>query len=323
MIRSKKTTLIGFIIAVLIVGIAIAVYATKLPTFDIVPLSASLSSMKTEYSGHNVKVDNLVSASKELARLNAMLMLEDAIGNADEVKTVLREADAIINRLDVNDPIVTIENKEQSTKALAELQKSLDMAMTHYGIEKAEVLMERVDIGIAEHTGDIGETLTVTPHLYPTFVEYSVLDWESTDNTIVTVTEDGDITLVGAGTATVKVTENKSGVSSSVVITVKAPVVKPPVTPPVQKPVEKPVTPPVAEKPVEKPVEQTQDNAGTGGNAQQSGTSSGGRGYTVDGDMEERIRGGSDPNDNYYTGEELERISQDEERELFKDVKWR
>lgn len=251
----KRKRTLGIAI-ILLIGIALAIYtiATKLPTFDTVPLSNAVSVTKSDYSARAVITGELDKATEQLD----LLMQKPEYENKDSIKAVLSEADSIINRIDLDDPLVQVENKEQASIALTEIQKSLDMAMTHYGVAKAAVLVERVDIGSGTITGTVGDTVSITPYLYPTFAEHGVLDWVSSNENVATVTEDGDITMTGAGTATIILTETLSDVSSSITVTVEAPVVAPPVTAPTAS------TPAPQTPQVSQPATQTQQSSSTG-----------------------------------------------------------
>lgn len=295
--RSKVWVVVG----ILILGLALVGYTiAKLPVFDTMPLCNFLSGMKSNYSARTVDIGELNQAKQQLD----LLMQKPKYANEDEVKDILKQADSIINRIDLEDPTITAEDKAQAGVALTELQKSLDMAMSHYNIDKAEILIERVEIGMKAHTGNIGDILTVTPYLYPTFITGTVLDWTSSNQAVATVNEDGEITLVGAGSCTITVTENKSGVTSCVEIIVNKPVAKPPVNKP-------------------------QGNNGTGGQTQNGtgGTQSGGNGssqpYGVgDYDAEQHKKWTEDHTDGHWTTDEMRDLSRDEKRDAFKDITW-
>ncbi|MDF2854550.1 MAG: hypothetical protein K0Q87_401 [Neobacillus sp.] len=287
-------------IAIILIGLAFIGYtaATKLPTFDTVPLSNAVSGTKSDYSALAVNTGELDKATEQLN----LLMQKPEYENKDSIKAVLSEADSVINRIDIDDPLIQVENKEQAATALTEIQKSLDMAMTHYGVAKAQVLVERVDIGTGTIAGTVGDTLSITPYLYPTFAERGVLDWVSTDEAVATVTEDGDITMTGAGTATIILTETLSDVSASITVTVAAPVVAPPA--PVQP---KPQVPQATSQ-----APQTQQSGSTGS----SGPIYGGE-YTAEKEY--------DFTDNEYGAAELVTMTQEEIRDVINSSngKWR
>ena len=64
--------------------------------------------------------------------------------------------------------------------------------------------------------------MTLKPTVYPTTLKDKSVTWKSSDETVATVTEDGIVTGVTPGTATITCTSNVTGLSATCQVTVTA-----------------------------------------------------------------------------------------------------
>ena len=71
----------------------------------------------------------------------------------------------------------------------------------------------------------VDETAALTATVIPTGAANRKVSWTSSDETVATVDESGNVTAVGAGTATVTVTTEDGGFTASCAVTVKAKVI--------------------------------------------------------------------------------------------------
>ena len=80
-----------------------------------------------------------------------------------------------------------------------------------------------------------GESKTLTAKVEPNDATTKAVTWESSDDTIATV-EDGTVTAVGAGNATITVTTQDGGKTATCTVTVEKPYTPPPYIPPTKTP---------------------------------------------------------------------------------------
>ena len=85
-----------------------------------------------------------------------------------------------------------------------------------------KVTVGYVKLDQTEVTVKKGKTVTLTPTVYPSSLEDKSVTWESSDTKIATVTSEGKVKGVKAGTATITCTSNATGLSTTCTVTVKA-----------------------------------------------------------------------------------------------------
>ena len=79
-----------------------------------------------------------------------------------------------------------------------------------------KVNLDQTEVSIVK-----GKTVTLTPTVYPTTLSDKSVTWESSDETVATVTG-GKVKGIKAGTATITCTSNKTGLSATCQVTVTA-----------------------------------------------------------------------------------------------------
>jgi uncharacterized protein YjdB len=84
-----------------------------------------------------------------------------------------------------------------------------------------EVTVGKVNLDKAEASIVKGKTVTLTPTVYPTTLENKSVTWESSDETVATVTG-GKVKGIKAGTATITCTSVATGLSATCQVTVTA-----------------------------------------------------------------------------------------------------
>jgi len=83
-----------------------------------------------------------------------------------------------------------------------------------------KVTVGYVKLDQTEATLEMGETMTLTPTVYPSALDDKSVTWKSSDETIATVSSTGEVTGVKAGTAVITCTSNATGLSTSCTVTV-------------------------------------------------------------------------------------------------------
>ncbi len=81
------------------------------------------------------------------------------------------------------------------------------------------ILIEKIELVEVKTEFILGETLKVEKKIYPSDAENKILKWSSSDESVATVDEAGNIVAVGGGKTTIKVTSS-NGVEASFDITV-------------------------------------------------------------------------------------------------------
>ena len=84
------------------------------------------------------------------------------------------------------------------------------------------VIVGTITLNKSEVTVKKGMTVTLTPTVYPTTLEDKSVTWKSSDETIATVTSDGIVEGIKAGTATITCTSVATGLSTTCKVTVTA-----------------------------------------------------------------------------------------------------
>ena len=83
-----------------------------------------------------------------------------------------------------------------------------------------KVTVGTITLNISGATVNQGNTVTLKPTVYPTTLEDKSVTWESSDESIATVTSDGIVTGVKPGVATITCTSNATGLSTTCTVTV-------------------------------------------------------------------------------------------------------
>ena len=85
-----------------------------------------------------------------------------------------------------------------------------------------KVTVGYVKLNVSEVTIDKGNTITLTPTVYPSKQTDQSVTWKSSDETVATVTSSGKVTGIKAGTATITCTSDALGLSTTCKVTVTA-----------------------------------------------------------------------------------------------------
>ena len=85
-----------------------------------------------------------------------------------------------------------------------------------------KVIIGKVSLDKSKAAIEKGNTLTLTATVYPTTLSDKSVTWESSDETVAVVTEDGIVTGVKAGTTIITCTSNKTGLNATCKVTVTA-----------------------------------------------------------------------------------------------------
>jgi uncharacterized protein YjdB len=85
-----------------------------------------------------------------------------------------------------------------------------------------KVTVGYVSLSESQTTIQKGKTQTLTPTVYPTSLTDKSVTWKSSNVKVATVTADGLVTGVKAGTATITCTSNATGLSATCKVTVTA-----------------------------------------------------------------------------------------------------
>ena len=113
-----------------------------------------------------------------------------------------------------------------STGSLYAVSGGTAIVTAHYGpyIAQCKITVTAHDTGVNLNQSDLrlkrGGKYTLIPTIEPQDATNQSVTWSSSDQNIVTVDDQGNITAVGAGTATVTVTTADGGYSSSCTVTV-------------------------------------------------------------------------------------------------------
>jgi len=92
------------------------------------------------------------------------------------------------------------------------------------GGEEQKVLVTEITLNKTSEEIEVGKTVTIQAEVAPTNASNKTLKWSSSDESILTVNNEGLITGIKVGTATITVTaQDESGISKSLNITVKEP----------------------------------------------------------------------------------------------------
>ena len=82
--------------------------------------------------------------------------------------------------------------------------------------------LERIDLIPTEATLEIGDTLQFTATPYPTEADLGTIIWDSSFESVATVSSSGLVNAVGSGTTTITVSNESGTISSSIQVTVNA-----------------------------------------------------------------------------------------------------
>jgi uncharacterized protein YjdB len=85
-----------------------------------------------------------------------------------------------------------------------------------------KVIIGKVSLDKSKATIEKDNTLTLTATVYPSTLTDKSVTWESSDETVAVVTEDGIVTGVKAGTTIITCTSNKTGLSATCKVTITA-----------------------------------------------------------------------------------------------------
>ncbi|MEM1484259.1 Ig-like domain-containing protein [Oscillospiraceae bacterium PP1C4] len=218
--------------------------------YELEALRKTISVIEDDYVLKGVKSSSLLDGATEMNRLNAWLAVNEC-ENIEDVKDAVIKADKIVVNIDLADPIVKIEDMENTKSNLDALKTSIDLAINSLGLTHAEPYVDRVEVSKTELNGTVGDILTVSTAIYPTFITDTELEWYSSDEALATVDAGGNILLKSAGEVIIGVTEVGSGKEAEVVITIAN---KPaPVKPTPVKPAPVVSKPSVESKPAPKP----------------------------------------------------------------------
>ena len=83
-----------------------------------------------------------------------------------------------------------------------------------------KVTVGTVILNLSQITINKGKTVTLEADVYPTTLEDQSVTWKSSDETVATVTSDGKVTGIAAGTATITCTSVATGLSATCKVTV-------------------------------------------------------------------------------------------------------
>ena len=84
-----------------------------------------------------------------------------------------------------------------------------------------KVIVGTITLSKSSATIIVGNTVTLTPTVYPTTLEDQSVTWKSSNAKVAKVSSTGKVTAVKAGTATITCTSNATGLSTTCKITVK------------------------------------------------------------------------------------------------------
>lgn len=130
--------------------------------------------------------------------------------SSDETKATV--VNGHVTALAAGTPTITVTTTDGGFTATCELTIS-NVAVTGVSLNKDAATI---------YTGSVGNTVQLTPTIAPANATINTVSWESSDEAVATVDENGLVTAVAEGTATITVTTTEGGFTATCAITVEA-----------------------------------------------------------------------------------------------------
>ena len=111
-------------------------------------------------------------------------------------------ADGVVTGVKAGTATITCTSDATGAKA------TCTVTVSYVKLDQTEAILEK------------GKTLTLTPTVYPSALEDKSVTWKSSKTSVATVSEDGVVTGVKAGTATITCTSNATGMKATCLLTV-------------------------------------------------------------------------------------------------------
>ena len=165
-----------------------------------------------------VEKDEFVLDITEKDKIEASVIPDDATNKeltytSDDESIVKVDKYGNIEAVGKGTATITVASKDDPTKT-AEVKVTVEVPVDKVIVEKEEITL------------DVGEKDEITVIVTPDDATDKSVAYESDDETVVKVDENGKVTAVGEGSATITVTANDgSGKKGTIVITVKKPVI--------------------------------------------------------------------------------------------------
>ena len=165
-----------------------------------------------------VEKDEFVLDITEKDKIEASVIPDDATNKeltytSDDESIVKVDKYGNIEAVGKGTATITVASKDDPTKT-AEVKVTVEVPVDKVIVEKEEITL------------DVGEKDEITVIVTPDDATDKSVTYESDDETVVKVDENGKVTAVGEGSATITVTANDgSGKKGTIVITVKKPVI--------------------------------------------------------------------------------------------------
>ena len=167
------------------------------------------ATIKAEANGKSAlcQIEVLSSIAEISLDKNELSMI---VGDTETLTAIITPADATLREkitwATSDDKVATV---DENGKVKAKKEGSAKISAMVEG-KKAECLVtvdyihvSSIDISQTEATIYIGDAVTLTATLSPSNVTYDTIEWASSNNDVVTVSQTGKVTAVGKGTATV------------------------------------------------------------------------------------------------------------------------
>ena len=167
------------------------------------------ATIKAEANGKNAQcqIQVLSSIAEISLDKNELSMI---VGDTETLTAVITPADATLREkitwatsddkvatVDENGKVKAIKEGSAKISAMVEGKKAECLVTVDY------IHVSSIDISQTEATIYIGDAVTLTATLNPNDVTYNTIEWVSSNNDVVTVSQTGKVTAVGKGTATV------------------------------------------------------------------------------------------------------------------------
>lgn len=167
------------------------------------------ATIKAEANGKNAlcQIQVLSSIAEISLDKNELSMI---VGDTETLTAVITPADATLREkitwttsddkvatVDENGKVKAIKEGSAIISAMVEGKKAECIVTVDY------IHVSTIDISQTEATMYIGDAVTLTATLSPSNVTYDTIEWVSSNNDVVTVSQTGKVTAVGKGTATV------------------------------------------------------------------------------------------------------------------------
>ena len=175
----------------------------------VVAIKKGTATIKAEADGKSALCQvEVLSSIAEISLSKSQLSM--IIGDTETLEAIITPEDATLREeitwSSTDQNVATVDNNGKVTaikEGTAIISATVEGKKAECKVTVDYIHVSSIGISQANATFYIGESLTLTAELKPSNVTYNTIEWVSSDNNVVTVSENGRVTAVGKGEATV------------------------------------------------------------------------------------------------------------------------